>query len=281
MDYRYLDYQRRKPRRARVLIYVAAAVLLALWWFDAFAQPACKGEVYLSFDTGTMSQAQLISATLKRHEVRASFFLADEPAAAGDSALAASRAGYWQELAAAGHAFGSHTWRHGRILGDAPGGAVRYRPQFGEAAGRTLTLSPAEFCAELKRVDEVFAAHTGRALDAIWRAPGGHTSRNALAAAQSCGYAHVAWAPAGFLGDELPASVASNAQLLARALRDIRPGDVLMAHLGIRSRTEVWAPTLDPLIAGLKDRGLCFRTLTQHPQYAARTPRLTLAAQQP
>lgn len=281
MDYRYLDYQRRKPRRARVLIYVAAAVLLALWWFDAFAQPVCRGQVYLSFDTGTMSQAQTIAATLARHQVRASFFMADEPSTTGDTALAAPQAAYWRELAAAGHAFGSHTWRHGRVLGDAPGGAVRYRPQFGESAGRTLTLSPAEFCAELKQVDAAFATHTGRALDAIWRAPGGHISRNALAAAQSCGYAHVGWAPAGFLGDELPSSSASNAQLLARALRNIRDGDVLMAHLGIRSRSEVWAPTLDPLIAGLKQRGFCFRTLTEHPQYSARAPQIALAAQQP
>jgi hypothetical protein len=29
---------------------------------------------------------------------------------------------------------------------------------------------------------------------------------------------------------------------------------------------------LDPLIAGLKSRGLCFRTLREHPAYRAQAP---------
>ena len=49
--------------------------------------------------------------------------------------------------------------------------------------------------------------------------------------------------------------------LLRRALADIRDGDILMAHLGIWSRKAPFAPMLDPLIAGLKARGLCFATL--------------------
>jgi len=57
---------------------------------------------------------------------------------------------------------------------------------------------------ELKRPDEALRAQTGRGLDAIWRAPGGRATPAALDAARSCGYAHVRWAPAGFLGDELP-----------------------------------------------------------------------------
>ena len=56
--------------------------------------------------------------------------------------------------------------------------------------------------------------------------------------------------------------------LLKKALRDIRPGDILMAHLGIWSRKDPWAPAvLEPLIMGLKDRGFCFRTLREHPAY--------------
>jgi peptidoglycan-N-acetylmuramic acid deacetylase len=55
---------------------------------------------------------------------------------------------------------------------------------------------------------------------------------------------------------------------LKKALRDIRPGDVLMAHLGIWSRKDPWAPTdLEPLIMGLKERGFCFRTLREHPTF--------------
>ena len=77
------------------------------------------------------------------------------------------------------------------------------------------------------------------------------------------------WSPAGFLGDELPSESAGNRQLLDRALRDIRSGDILMAHLGIWSRKDPWAPAvLEPLVVGLKERGFCFRTLREHPRYA-------------
>ena len=80
------------------------------------------------------------------------------------------------------------------------------------------------------------------------------------------------WAEAGFLGDELPSEKYPNRELLARALRDIRDGDVLMAHLGIWSRKDPYAPMLEPLITGLKERGLCFRTLREHPGYRAQAP---------
>jgi hypothetical protein len=93
----------------------------------------------------------------------------------------------------------------------------------------------------------------------------------------------VHWAPAGFLGDELPSDRYPNDMLLKRALRDIRDGDVLIAHLGIWSRKDAFAPMLDPLIEGLRKRGLCFRTLRDHPQYRAggAVPRELAAARVP
>jgi peptidoglycan-N-acetylmuramic acid deacetylase len=70
------------------------------------------------------------------------------------------------------------------------------------------------------------------------------------------------------LGDELSSEKFSNAALLAKALREVRSGDILMAHLGIWSRRDPWAPAvLEPLIKGLKARGFCFQTLSQHPDY--------------
>lgn len=253
----------------RIVRGVAAALLGAAALTAAQAQPACRGSVYLTLDTGNMRHAEEIAAILRRHEVKATFFLANERTPRGDHSLDASWAAYWRARADEGHAFGSHTWRHGRVLGDAAAGALRYRPQFGEDAGRTLTLAAPQWCAELRRVGTAFEAMTGRPLDPLWRAPGGVTSPHAVAAAQDCGFAHVHWAPAGFLGDELPSQTHPNDALLARALRTVRDGDVLMAHLGIWSRKEPFAPMLDPLIAGLKARGLCFRTLREHPQFPA------------
>jgi hypothetical protein len=89
-----------------------------------------------------------------------------------------------------------------------------------------------------------------------------------MEAAAGCGFRHVHWADAGFLGDELPSDKFPNDRLLAQALSRIRSGDILMAHLGIWSRKDPFAPMLDPLIAGLRKKGLCFATLDHHPDYS-------------
>ena len=78
------------------------------------------------------------------------------------------------------------------------------------------------------------------------------------------------WSEAGFLGDELPSDQYTNAALLERALRTIKPGDILLAHLGVWSRHDPWAPAvLEPLIQGLQQKGYCFATLDAHPVYRA------------
>jgi peptidoglycan/xylan/chitin deacetylase (PgdA/CDA1 family) len=88
-----------------------------------------------------------------------------------------------------------------------------------------------------------------------------------LKAAQACGFAHVGWASAVVLGDDLP-SAKNLKTAQEKALHNIRPGDILMAHMGSRSHQPPWALTvLDPLIAGLQERGFCFATLRDHPAY--------------
>jgi peptidoglycan/xylan/chitin deacetylase (PgdA/CDA1 family) len=107
---------------------------------------------------------------------------------------------------------------------------------------------------------------TGQPMSAVFRAPGGKTSPALLKAAADCGFTHVGWTAAGFLGDELPSDRYPNERLLQQALRDVKAGDILLAHLGIWSRQDPWAPAvLEPLITGLKARGLCFATLREHP----------------
>jgi len=229
---------------------------------------ACTaGTVYLTLDTGSMSQAELIAQILRRHSVKATFFLANEKTPAGDFALDDRWASYWRDRVAEGHAFGSHTYDHVYFRGVAPDGRMTARPQFGEQAGRTLQWDARAVCAEIVRVQQRFRTLTGTSLDPIWRAPGGKAPAPVMAAAQACGWAHVYWAPAGFLGDELPSETHPNERLLKQSLASIRGGDILMAHLGIWSRQDPYAPMLDPLIAGLKARGLCFATLREHPEY--------------
>jgi len=242
----------------------------------AAAPPACTQPVYLTFDTGHMGVAPLVAEVLARQGVKATFFLANERTKTGGSSLDDEWAPWWRARAAEGHAFGSHTWDHDVWQADTPAG-LRLRPTMGAQAGRVRTLSPGEYCEELNRPARRFQAMTGQPMGAIFRAPAGRTSPALLQAAERCGYAHVGWPPAGFLGDELPSDRYPNTVLLSRALRDIRAGDILVAHLGIWSRREAWAPAvLEPLIEGLKARGLCFATLREHPQLGAQASRPAL-----
>jgi peptidoglycan/xylan/chitin deacetylase (PgdA/CDA1 family) len=247
---------------------LAIALLPALAMNGHAMAQTCKGTLYLTFDTGSQSQAQFIADTLQKHAIKATFFLASEKTVNGDRSLDPAWAPYWKRLVAQGHVFGSHTFDHVYVSGAAAGGKIRVKPQFGQHSGQTLEWTPQQFCSELKRVDERFSQLTGQRLAPIWRAPGGRANPQALAAAKSCGYTHVGWAETGFLGDELSSTQFPNDMLLKRALENLRDGDIAVAHLGIWSRKDPWAPAvLEPLIVGLKSRGFCFATLKDHPQY--------------
>jgi peptidoglycan/xylan/chitin deacetylase (PgdA/CDA1 family) len=245
-----------RGRRFQLAAFIS---LLAAGSAAAATSSACKGTLYLTFDTGNMRHAELIAETLARHGAKATFFLAQEKTTRGDYSLDASWAPYWQARVAEGHAFGSHTWRHGSFRQDVDQ-RVRYLVD-----GRYESLDSLGVCEELKRSDTRFQDLTGRRLDRLWRAPGGRTTRNTLAAAHACGYEHVGWAPAGFLGDELPSETYPNHVLVQRALDRLKDGDIVMAHLGIWSRKDPFAPMLDPLLRGLKAKGFCFAPLRELP----------------
>ncbi|MBP0618459.1 polysaccharide deacetylase family protein [Cupriavidus sp. LEh25] len=232
------------------------------------AAKACPaGTLYLTFDTGSMSQAQLIADMLRRHRIRATFFLANEPTVRQDSSLDPSWAPYWKTLAADGHAFGTHTFDHVYLRG-VRAGQVTMRPQFGAQAGKDTVMDAAGFCRELRRSADAFRGMTGAEMVPLWRAPGGRTAPQTLQWAEQCGFRHVGWTPAGFLGDELASDRYPNAMLLERALDKLRDGDITMAHLGIWSRKDPWAPgVLEPLLSGLERKGFCFATLREHPAY--------------
>jgi peptidoglycan/xylan/chitin deacetylase (PgdA/CDA1 family) len=233
----------------------------------AAAAQACAKPVFLTFDTGHMEIAPLVAEVLKRQDVRVTFFLANEKTKTGGSSLDDQWAPWWKARAAEGHAFGTHTFDHVYWLADRPDG-FRMKATAGPQTGVVREFTPAQYCEELNRSATRFKAMTGHEMSPVFRAPGGKTSPALIASAKACGYTHVPWSAAGFLGDELPSERWSNAQLLAKALRDIRPGDILLAHLGIWDRRDPWAPAdLEPLITGLKARGFCFETLAAHPQY--------------
>jgi len=283
------DAGRRAGRRtvARLLLTLAGAVAAAAAATAASAAGGagaasakrCERPVYLTFDTGHMGVAPLVADVLARQDVKVTFFLANERTRNGGASLDDEWAPWWKARAAEGHAFGSHTWDHDVWRADVTGpqgqgGALRVKPTAGTQAGRERTLTPQAYCEALKQPARRLQAMTGQPMGAIFRAPGGKTSPALLKAAAECGFTHVGWTPAGFLGDELPSDRHPNERLLRQALRDVKAGDILLAHLGIWSRQDPWAPAvLEPLITGLKARGLCFATLREHPIYGAAASR--------
>ncbi len=260
----------RAGRRRAAAAALAALVVLGAMPAARAEGAACEKPVYLTFDTGHMGVADLVAEVLKRQNVRVTFFAAAERTQDGGDSLDRRWAPWWKARAAEGHEFASHTYDHAYWRADLRGvePSFRIRPSAGALAGREFTWSGAEYCADIRKAADRLEAVTGKKPLPLFRAPGGKTSPRLLATASSCGFAHVGWSPAGFLGDELPSEKFSNEKLLAQALENIRAGDILLAHLGIWSRKDPWAPAnLEPLIVGLKARGFCFETLRRHPQY--------------
>ena len=267
----------RRVKRTPVAIVLIAAFAHPSWATGSFdtnpAQAAACKPVYLTLDTGHMEVAPLMADILNRHHVKVTFFAANERTKTGDGSLGAHWAGWWKARAAEGHEFASHTYDHVYWRADAPAtpaGATQFRvrPSAGPSQGQDFTWTDGQYCEEIDRANARLQEITGKKPLPLFRAPGGKTSPKLLAAAQACGYRYVGWSPGGFLGDELPSDKYPNAMLLKKALQTIQPGDILLAHLGIWSRKNPWAPAvLEPLITGLQARGFCFKTLREHPQY--------------
>lgn len=232
--------------------------------------PVCAKPLYLTFDTGHMEIAPLVEEVLSRQKVRATFFLANERTRTGGGSLDDVWAPWWKKLSQQGHVFASHTYDHVYWQADLPDGNFRVRASAGPLEGKPQTWSAQDYCRELTRPVDRFKQMTGQEMLPLFRAAGGRTSPALLKAAAECGYTHVGWSPAGFLGDELSSEKYPNQMLLERALRNIRSGDILLAHLGIWSRKDPWAPAvLEPLIQGLKEKGFCFATIDAHPAFQA------------
>jgi peptidoglycan/xylan/chitin deacetylase (PgdA/CDA1 family) len=249
-----------------IFIRIAALLLLGCFSLGTSVQAAeCNKKVYLTFDTGNMAVAEKVAETLKRQNVKATFFLANEKTLRGDFSLDDSWKTYWQERVKEGHHFGSHTYDHTYFIKDGPRDEVFEKPQFGPKAGMTVLYNEAAMCKEIRKVGLRFQELTDHSIEKIWRAPGGKTSPTLIRMGNLCGYEHIGWDPAGFLGDELNSDKHPNSSLLDKASRNLKDGDITMAHLGIWSRKDPWAPAvLEQLIVNLKARGFCFGLLPKN-----------------
>lgn len=247
------------PRLLRHLAVAFALVALPAAAQQA-AAPSCRaGTLYLTIDTGWGREAERIAEVLKRRDVRATLFVANEPTFTGQRSLDPAWAAFWRARVAEGHVFASHTDRHWYFRGDAGPGRTRYVSRTNE--GQTV-LDQAALCRELAQpIERLRAMAPDAVVLPLWRAPGGITTPGAIRMAEACGLHHQGWTANGFLGDELSSEAQPNAALARRALSTIRDGEVLVMHWGIRSRRDPYANVLEEVIAGLQSRGFCFATL--------------------
>ena len=172
-----------RPGRRACALALALGVLSAPATEAAAPASACDRPVYLTFDTGHMGVADLVADVLRRHGVRATFFLANERTLSGGASLDEQWAGWWRARAAEGHAFGSHTWDHDVWRADLPEGRLRVRPTQGPHAGRDRLLDAAGYCDALAQPARRFQQMTGQPMSAVFRAPAGKVSAGLRAAA--------------------------------------------------------------------------------------------------
>ncbi len=257
----------------RVFAMLAAMLALAGAASAADAAASCRaGTLYLTFDTGSMSQAELIARTLRRHHIRATFFLASEPTVNRDNSLDPTWAPYWKALAADGHLFGS-AYVRSRLLArgargqgdDAP--AVRRAGREGRRDDSRRVLHGTAPQRPGIPVDD-------RPADGADLARAGRPHRCAdagLGRAMRLHSTSVGRRPASSAMSYLLRNFRTRPCWTARyATSGWRYYDGAPRHLVTQGP---WAPgVLEPLLTGLEQKGFCFATLREHPRYERLVP---------
>lgn len=225
------------------------------------AEPACTNPVYLTIDPGSMDYAPRVSEILRRQQVRATFWVSNQSTQNGEGSMGNAWGAWWKQMAQQGHEFGSQTYDHATWRGDLPGYKPTFRIKIGSGglAGREFTYDPTKYCEQITHAAERMQDFTGKKTLPLFHPPGGMASAKLLAAANACGYLPVGIAKAGVFGRNVP---------VKNAVAGIQSGDVLLLELGTSATAEPWAmANLEPLIQGLKERGMCFASLRQQPTY--------------
>jgi peptidoglycan/xylan/chitin deacetylase (PgdA/CDA1 family) len=244
-------------------LFAGVAVGLPSLAAEAPKPQTCANPVYLMVDPASMDFAPRIADVLQREQVKASFLVSNRRTANGEGSLGNLWGGWWKLMAGQGHEFVSQTYDHVAWRGDLPG----YRPAFrmkhgaGALVGREFTFDPPKLCEQIDHAARRVEDFTGKKSLPLFSLPGGQTSPKLLASASACGYAHIGVARGRVLTGGLA---------LRAALQDIRSGDLLLADLHSAKGSEPWAlSNLEPLVHGLKARGLCFESLRKHPALKA------------
>jgi peptidoglycan/xylan/chitin deacetylase (PgdA/CDA1 family) len=249
-------------KRAAVFMLVWGGLPVGAGLAVAYAaEPVCANPVYLTVDPAAMDFAPRVAEVLRRQQVKVTYWVSNQRTQNGEGSLGNLWGSWWKQVAQQGHEFASQTYDHVLWRGDLPGykPTFRIKPTTGSFAGREFTYDPAKYCEQIEHAAGRAQDFTGKKSLPLFRAPGGSVSTKLVAAAAACGYAHVGFAKGSRLGQNsnLQASVAA-----------IHAGDMVLLDLNAPPNSEPWTVThLEPLLLALKERGLCFATLREHPTF--------------
>ena len=207
---------------------VGNASASALKQYDArYLGDTGKMEICLTFDAGYENGCtEKILDTLKKHDVKAAFFLVGN--------YIERNADLVRRMAAEGHTVGNHTLHH---------------------LDMSAISDPASFRSELEGLEDLYKATVGEALPKYYRPPQGTYSEENLKQAKALGYKTVFWSLAyvDWNNDSQPSPAEAFAKLLPRT----HNGAVVLLHSTSATNAEI----LDELIAHWKEEGYTFGTV--------------------
>jgi peptidoglycan/xylan/chitin deacetylase (PgdA/CDA1 family) len=217
-------------------LVVGSATIVGIWklanarCFQLVGQMTCRVAtdeklVALTFDDGPTPQGvEAVLPTLDQYGVKATFFLVGE-AVARQPILA-------QQLRAAGHELGNHTYTHRRML------------------GRSLRT----YTDEIERTDALLRA-SGESRPRLMRPPYGKRLIGLPTAAADAGYLIVMW-------DVEEPGTDNAAEYADRIVRQVRPGSIVLMH-PMHGNREMVRDALPRVVEGLRSRGYQMVTMSE------------------
>ena len=185
--------------------------------------------LYLTFDAGYENGCtEKILDTLKKHEVKAAFFLVGN--------YIEKNADLVRRMVAEGHTVGNHTMHH---------------PDMSAISDQSA------FAKELQDLESLYKETTGKEMARFYRPPQGVYSEENLRMAKELGYKTVFWSLAyvDWNNDAQPTKEQAFAKLLPRT----HPGAVVLLHSTSKTNAEI----LDELLTKWKEEGYRFGTVEE------------------
>ncbi len=185
--------------------------------------------LYLTFDAGYENGCtEKILDTLKKHEVKAAFFLVGN--------YIEKNADLVRRMVAEGHTVGNHTMHH---------------PDMSAISDQSA------FAKELQELESLYKETTGEEMARFYRPPQGVYSEENLRMAKELGYKTVFWSLAyvDWNNDAQPTKEQAFSKLLPRT----HPGAVVLLHSTSKTNAEI----LDELLTKWKEEGYRFGTMEE------------------